>query len=103
MEQNVEGGQQQHEERCAFLPAQTFQCGHHLTIDSKSVRGSAPAVHWWAWTICRQFEHRERTAQLLFPVSEFPAKDFTIHPFALPLGIVCIPVSYTHLRTHETP
>src|ERR671926_628878 len=86
IEQDIEGGEERHEERSSFGSAQLFERVGQTAGEFKSRVGATISLRRRTRTISGQLEHGRSAGELLFPVGELGIENFTLQPFSLPVS-----------------
>ncbi len=90
VQQNLERGQQQHEQRYTFALGQGFEVDHQRRGYFYVRTRAAMALLRRALIIERQLQHRLLTAQQLAPVAQLTRLLARLHPLALPHCVIGI-------------
>ncbi len=88
LQQCLERGQQQHEQRDVVLLRQLLQARGQLRVQGQPQAGTAVALHGRTRVIGGQLQHHRLIAQLLTPVHQLTLAFTGCQPVALPVGVV---------------
>ena len=88
VQQGLERGQQQHEQRHVLTLGQGLEFSQQRTLQMNLAARATMALHCGAWIVQRQVQQRMFVPQTSAPVIELALLFPSRHPVALPLGVV---------------